>query len=215
MLKILKIHESKPWRAKNSGRLYYKRMADYECPLCKRIYTGILNNHQMKVKQCLQCSNDARIGRALTRTDKIGDLSQGFYSRIKNCAVYRNHDFKVSKKYLWDIFVFQDKKCALSGIDIHMDPLHRSKTPTKSTYTDYRRTTASLDRIDSSKGYLKGNVQWVHKLVNVMKSNMCDDDFIYLCRKVNDFNRHKDNTEPTFTHESYFSRRKKGATTNS
>jgi len=40
--------------------------------------------------------------------------------------------------------------------------------------------TASLDRIDSKKGYVRGNVRWVHKVVNVMKKNMEDSRFIKL-----------------------------------
>jgi hypothetical protein len=40
--------------------------------------------------------------------------------------------------------------------------------------------TASLDRIDSSLGYVKGNVRWVHKTVNIMKKNMGDAQFMDL-----------------------------------
>ena len=29
--------------------------------------------------------------------------------------------------------------------------------------------TASLDRIDSTKGYVRGNIQWVHKDINWFK----------------------------------------------
>ena len=44
--------------------------------------------------------------------------------------------------------------------------------------------TASLDRIDSSKGYIEGNVQWVHKRVNLMKGNMSTENFIEWCNLV-------------------------------
>lgn len=37
--------------------------------------------------------------------------------------------------------------------------------------------TASLDRIDSTKGYQPKNIQWVHKTINKMKSNMSDFEF--------------------------------------
>lgn len=46
------------------------------------------------------------------------------------------------------------------------------------------KQTASLDRIDSNIGYIKDNVQWVHKHVNQMKWNFDEDYFIDLCRKI-------------------------------
>jgi len=46
------------------------------------------------------------------------------------------------------------------------------------------RTTASLDRIKSSKGYTQDNVQWTHKVVNIMKKNMTEDEFCLWCERV-------------------------------
>ena len=45
-------------------------------------------------------------------------------------------------------------------------------------------TTASLDRIDSSKGYVIGNVQWVHKDINIMKNKFDNQYFIDMCKKI-------------------------------
>ena len=40
---------------------------------------------------------------------------------------------------------------------------------------------ASLDRIDSSRGYIKDNIQWVHKDINRMKWDFPQDKFVKLC----------------------------------
>ena len=40
---------------------------------------------------------------------------------------------------------------------------------------------ASLDRIDSSKGYVKDNIQWVHKDVQIMKNKFSEDYFKQIC----------------------------------
>lgn len=45
-------------------------------------------------------------------------------------------------------------------------------------------TTASLDRIDSDQGYILGNIQWVHKIVNIMKQDTVQSEFIGWCRAV-------------------------------
>lgn len=45
-------------------------------------------------------------------------------------------------------------------------------------------TTASIDRINSNKGYSLSNVQWVHKTINKMKCKLSDDEFIAFCKAV-------------------------------
>jgi hypothetical protein len=82
-------------------------------------------------------------------------------------------DFDITIEYVWELFLLQERKCALSGLDIWF----------KHTTTQGTSNTASLDRIDSSKGYITGNVQWVHKDVNKMKNSFDQDYFIRLCKK--------------------------------
>ena len=50
------------------------------------------------------------------------------------------------------MFLKQNKKCALTGLDIWFGISTKEKTHGK------KEQTASLDRIDSSKGYTKDNV---------------------------------------------------------
>lgn len=78
----------------------------------------------------------------------------------------------VSAAEAYALFVVQDKTCALSGVPLGF----RDR--------GLRQHTASFDRIDSSLGYVDGNVQWVHKDINMMKNNTPQDRFIDLCRKV-------------------------------
>ena len=46
----------------------------------------------------------------------------------------------------------------------------------------------SIDRIDSSQGYTKGNVQWVTNQVNFMKKDLIQQDFINWCKLI--YNHH-------------------------
>lgn len=73
-----------------------------------------------------------------------------------------------------DLLMAQEMKCALSDMPIDTQKRRRSKA------------TASIDRIDSSKGYTLDNVQWVHKDVNFMKSQFTQDYYIDVCRRVNE-----------------------------
>ena len=80
-------------------------------------------------------------------------------------------------KYLWDLYIQQDKKCALTGLDIEM------KLKDDTAYDGYRQI-ASLDRIDSKRGYCIGNVQWIHKDVNIMKNKFDQDYFLKICNLI-------------------------------
>ena len=71
------------------------------------------------------------------------------------------------------MFLKQDKKCALTGYPLHFG--RNRNTP---------ETNASLDRIDSSKGYKENNVQWVLKDINRMKWQYNTDYFVKLCKLV-------------------------------
>lgn len=42
----------------------------------------------------------------------------------------------------------------------------------------------SVDRIDPTQGYIKGNVRWVSKLFNGMKQNLTDEEMLYFCQKI-------------------------------
>lgn len=98
------------------------------------------------------------------------------FKRIEKSAINRGYDFNLTKRYLDTLFLKQQKKCAISGVDIYQ--------PRDYTELSTGVGTASLDRIDSSKGYINGNVQWVHKTVNIMKGSMTDIELLNWCKLI-------------------------------
>lgn len=97
---------------------------------------------------------------------------------LKCKAANRGIEVKVSLAYCNALFEQQAGRCALSGL-----PLSFGRR------RDVTATTASLDRIDSSLPYEEGNVQWVHKKINLMKNSLSDEEFVSLCRTVSEHNR--------------------------
>jgi hypothetical protein len=103
-----------------------------------------------------------------------GELPLSFWNRIKTGAKLRNMEFTITIDYAWELFIKQNRKCALTKMPLELFRVIHRKL----------QGSASLDRIDSSKGYIKGNVQWLHKDINMMKNNYNQPYFIELCKKV-------------------------------
>lgn len=98
------------------------------------------------------------------------DISLTQFHNIRNNARIRNIAFEVTMKDLWDQYVSQNYKCALSGRSIG--------------FVHSRKGNASLDRKDSSLPYTKSNIWWLHKDVNYAKQSLNVEEFIQLCREV-------------------------------
>lgn len=107
-------------------------------------------------------------------------ISGVLWSRLCSTAARRTIELTITKEYINDLFVSQNQQCALSGVTITLPRNHLSFQ-----IGDF---TASLDRIDSAKGYIEGNVQWVHKKANIMKQDMKDKEFIKWCNIISKFN---------------------------
>ena len=101
-----------------------------------------------------------------------------YLSVVKQSARKRNLPFEVSLRQMWNVFEHQKGKCALSGEPLVFNKILRS--------TDGN---ASLDRIDSSRGYTIDNIQWVHKSINVMKQDLTDAEFVAFCHKIVSFRK--------------------------
>lgn len=96
-----------------------------------------------------------------------GDLSGDHWRRITKGAEGRNLELSITIEDAWNKYLQQNGKCAISGVDI---TLRGQEIGISSKYV-HKKTTASLDRIDSKIGYTLDNIQWIHKDLNQMKSN--------------------------------------------
>jgi hypothetical protein len=108
-----------------------------------------------------------------------GEFPGHYFCHIKNRARAAGRDFDLTPEYLWQLYLDQDGRCAFSGMEIAFKPQKQG------------RSTASLDRIFSSGGYTIGNVQWLHKDINLMKNVFRQEQFFDYCCMVVDFSQEK------------------------
>jgi len=113
----------------------------------------------------------------------IGNINGTYFTYLRRKARERKLEFSVSKQYLWDLYLNQGGLCALSGVPIVISTkLIGNNRGGKRV--DRQEHTASLDRIDNGGGYVEGNLQWVHKLVNGMRRQHSVEEYINWCSKV-------------------------------
>lgn len=137
--------------------------------ICRCECGGILKIQTYRVKKSKGCRKCA-----LRQGTK--NITGRQWSGIKNKAKIRNLVCSITIDYAQKLLELQNFKCALSGVKLISNILNRKSS----------LNTASLDRIDSTKGYIEGNVQWVHKDVNFMKQDNTDEDYTRWCKKVYD-----------------------------
>jgi len=147
----------------------YKNAEGKWCSVCsgckkEQAYTRKDHAKQSSVSDwhCKKCTQSAGL---FAVNKSIGRL-QSQYRKFQNSANSRSLEWDLS---LEDFSLLFKGKCALTGWDITMN------NP---------KITASLDRIDSTKGYKKENVQWVHVMVNMCKNKYDQKKFVEMCCAV-------------------------------
>ena len=87
--------------------------------------------------------------------------------------------------YLKTLWEQQKGRCALSGIKMEIP--QNTRAFEKRGHDPWK---PSLDRIDCSKGYLKGNVRFVTMLANFALNGFSDEDLVQFCQAVVAYQEH-------------------------
>lgn len=150
---------------------YYK-----DCSQCGESQSYLRKNYAEESlrlgKVCKKCSNrnTDNSHRGWHRGVRIS-----WYNKFKSSAELREIPWYISMDDVADTMDGQGSRCALTGWDISFpDWGHSQDAP------------ASIDRIDSSLGYTKDNIQLVVRKVNMMKQQYTQEEFIEVCKAVAD-----------------------------
>lgn len=99
------------------------------------------------------------------------EIPYGWFSKYFERANKTKRTGDITIEQVYNLWIVQDKKCALSSITIGF-------------YDDGKGHTCSIDRIDSLKEYTLDNIQLVHKDVNRMKNAFDQAYFINICKLI-------------------------------
>lgn len=176
-IKILIGDKYKHWTVISKPKLskYNSILWNVECD-CKRYRRWMQGNELTNLNRCFECYMCAAEKRGDIQSKnngKVGDLKLTRYTKLKTSAKKRDIEFNISIEYLWNLFIQQEQRCNVTGdYIISIDK-------------------ASLDRIDSTIGYIEGNVQWTTNQANISKHLMTVEELCEFCNKVLNYNKYK------------------------
>jgi hypothetical protein len=105
------------------------------------------------------------------------EVSGQYFAKLKRGAKNRNLEFKITVKDVWNLYIKQSKKCALTGWDI--------------SWAKNAKLRCSVDRKDSKKGYTIDNIQIIELHVNIMKMALSQEEFIGRCKTITEYQEFK------------------------
>jgi hypothetical protein len=151
-------------REPNHSSGYVQWLCQCHCGNQKVVPTQrLLQGRSTKCKACAQWKG-------------YGEISSKYWSQVKYHAKTKNRVHSISIQDAWNRFLIQGRQCALTGQLLNFARQYGKD-----------EQTASLDRINSSQGYILNNIQWIHKDINQLKGNLSEQEFISLCNLVTSY----------------------------
>lgn len=173
-MKLLMAH-TKELSCENCGNLFQReaREAARSERLGRRSYCSRICSGQQAEKN-LPPYTSATTYPIAKHAGNLRDEYTGFREHLRRCR-RRGHEVTVLLDDLLAQWNTQKGICPYTGL--------RLQQPSYQTRNDVMRT-ASLDRIDSRRGYVAGNIQFVSMAMNFAKSTLSHEQTIELCQTI-------------------------------
>lgn len=169
---------------------YFGKKGDHKTWLCKCecgnskiMTTNEINTKikKFKISSCGCHKSNIEYQKSINQWQGYEKITGSWFSKCKWGASVRNLEFSISKEDIWNQYIKQNKKCALTG------QLVIFKTSRKD-----KNDTASLDRKDATKGYTIDNIQIVHKDINLTRLDYTIDEYKNICTKVHNYSNNNE-----------------------
>lgn len=169
---------------------------ELECEFCHEIFTRLKAEHtrNQKYGRRIFCSLSCSAKQHNLDNPRPGDVKnfkgiQGVpldeyspFRKYLNSARRRPKDVDITLQDLKAQWNSQKGICPFTGWKLELP--HSSQGFKDSSPMKYR---ASIDRIDSSKGYVKNNIQFITQMANLAKNNFTEEEVIEFCKAVSDY----------------------------
>lgn len=162
----------------NMSRKNKKKMISLVCNECGGSFDKELKEYTRRMKNsptCVffcskKCSSKKR------QCDEYSPF-RTFLSLARKNAKSKRLKINVDLEYLKTVWENQNGLCFYTQIPMTLFPSRHK--------TEFRPDCPSLDRMDSSKGYVKGNVRFVCLSINYARNRFQENDFVNFLRRIN------------------------------
>ena len=136
--------------------IYYNKSILYKCQDCGT--TNPENFYKNSHILCKKCKENRK------KLKLIQDIASKLYYNSTKSFKTKNHiqEYNLTKEYIQEILENQNYKCAYTGVELKIGN---------------KLTNPTIDRIDSSKGYIKGNIVICTEFANTAKNDLTLDEF--------------------------------------
>jgi hypothetical protein len=150
------------------------KMGGKHCTTCREFkpltdFTANKSQESGYMGYCKACNNE-RNKRYRKQEATLDRACKRVYSYLHRRVRSKGFDLDFDSKYLEELFNVQEGLCAYTGDILELNAGYRN--------------TLSVDRVDSSKGYIKDNVVLTTWEVNNCKQDLSLEDFRSLCERV-------------------------------
>ena len=148
-----------------------------KCCDCKNVFPRTLEYfYALRSGYCKQCERN-RMKKSYQNMD-ITKAMRRSLRRIKAKCIQKNIPFNLTSEYLEKLYKRQKGICFYSGSSMEL---------CKREADTNRHKIFSVDRIDPTGGYIKGNIVFCTWLINAMKLDSSKDNFLRLCANVTNY----------------------------
>jgi hypothetical protein len=191
---LKKCHEGskKRWETyRNKDRHFLDKLKSEGKAICKfcneeknsdkfQKYKSEYTNEELYDLKCYDCKNKEREYIKENKKYTVEEFLKCLLADKKNANDTRNKkrnddkfkEFNLTHEYLIELWNKQDGKCAYSGRNMIYNYSKKDYN-----YLNYNPEKVSVDRIDSSKGYIQGNIVLCCAMPNIMKMDLPYEEF--------------------------------------
>lgn len=149
---------------------------------CNNVCSGLAAKNVSRIKSIKR--ETAHLSKyTLNKLDEFSDF-RWYMKVMKNSnRKHKTNDFDVDLEYLKTLWESQNGICPFSGQKMIL------RTHTNCVSESTNPYTASIDRINSEVGYIKGNIRFVSIMANWARNRFTDTQLIEFCKSVSNHNR--------------------------